>query len=82
MHHFNELLQLESEECQEKSWRVIVRTKDLKIFIKKTKDSPVCMVKAYCILDFPSECVFDNIYDTNLRMSWETLFAEFRVLDP
>jgi hypothetical protein len=81
MNYFNELLELEAEECQEKSWRVVVRKQDLKIFIKKTKDSPVCMVKAYVILDFPIKAVHDCIWETNIRMQWETLFAEFRILE-
>lgn len=78
---FEELIKLENEECGGKAWKVLNNSKDLKVFCRRTKDSPVLMVKAYCILEFPVKTVFTCISDRIIRKGWDKVFDEFKTVE-
>ena len=51
------------------------------MFCKRTKDSPVLMVKAYCIIEHSAQTVFTCIVDSAIRRSWDKVFDEFKTVD-
>ena len=78
---FQEIITLEAEECGGKAWKVINNTPALKVFCKRTKDSPVLMVKAYCIIEHSKDTVFQCIFDSAIRRSWDKVFDEFKTVE-
>jgi hypothetical protein len=77
---FDELLQLESEPTTDKEWKTIIESLETKIYQKKLPNSPLCVIKAFCIIPYPPEIIFTAIWDTEIRTHWDNLFQEFRVV--
>lgn len=81
MESFNQLLAIEAEPADGADWRQTVNKPDTKIYTKTPKDSPMCMVKAFCIVPYPQEVAFRAIWDTSVRRQWDAVFNEFKLID-
>lgn len=77
---FDELLRLESEPTTNIDWKTIIESPETKIYQKKLPNSPLCVIKAFCIIPYPPEIIFTAIWDTEIRTHWDNLFQEFRVV--
>ncbi|CAG9321279.1 unnamed protein product [Blepharisma stoltei] len=78
---FDILLEIEKEENSEKVWRHVVNKPGTHCYQKKVSDSPICMIKAFCEVDYSAETVYRAIWDTSIRTQWDKLFHEFKVID-
>lgn len=78
---FDHLLAIEAEPTGGVDWKETVNTTETKIYTKTPKDSPLCMVKAFCEIPYPQEIVFKAIWDTDLRRQWDAVFNEFKLID-
>jgi len=78
---FEHLLSIEAEPTGGTDWKQTVNRPETKIFTKNPKDSPLCMVKAFCQVPYPQEVVFRAIWDTNVRRQWDAVFNEFKLID-
>jgi hypothetical protein len=79
MESFDQLLSIEAEPTSD--WKQTVNKPETKIYTKNPKDSPLCMVKAFCEVPYPQEIVFKAIWDTNVRRQWDAVFHEFKLID-
>jgi steroidogenic acute regulatory protein len=75
------ILAIEAEPRDSSDWRQTVNKPETKIYTKNPKDSPLCMVKAFCEVPYPQEVVFQAIWDTSVRRQWDAVFNEFRLVD-
>jgi hypothetical protein len=80
MESFNHLLSIEAEPTGGE-WKQTVNKPETKIYTKTPKDSPMCMVKAFCEVPYPLEIVFRAIWDTSVRRQWDAVFNEFKLID-
>ncbi|CAG9332240.1 unnamed protein product [Blepharisma stoltei] len=78
---FDLLLEIEKEVNSDKIWRHVVDKPGTQCYQKKVSDSPICMIKAFCEVDYPAETVYKAIWDTTVRTEWDKLFHEFKIID-
>ncbi|OMJ72343.1 hypothetical protein SteCoe_29236 [Stentor coeruleus] len=78
---FDLLLAIEKEPSNESSWRQCVNKPDSKVYQKKTGNSPICMIKAFCNIHFSARTVYTAIWNTEIRTKWDVIFHEFRLID-
>lgn len=82
MSNFQEILRLEKEPDTPPTWELVCSRANVNVYKKRADDTPVCMIKAYCLLDHPPEVVFKAMVDVNVRIKWDKLFNELEVFDP
>ena len=82
MPHFLEILRLEKEPDTPPTWELVCSRPNVKVYKKRSDDSPICMIKAYCELDHPPEVVFRAMVDVEVRRQWDKLFSELEAFDP
>lgn len=80
--NFLEILKLEKEPDTPPTWELVCSKPNVRVYKKRSDDSPVCMIKAYCQLDYPPEVVFRAMVDVEVRRQWDKLFSELEVFDP
>ena len=78
---FEHLLAIEREPANEKLWKLVVNKPETKVYQRKAGDSPICMIKAYCQVQFSARTVYTAIWDTSIRTRWDAVFNEFRLID-
>lgn len=81
MQSFEQILAIESEPTGGSDWKQTVNRPETKIYTKTQKNSPLCMVKAFCEVPYPQEVVFKAIWDTSVRRQWDAVFNEFKLID-
>ena len=81
MGNFQKLLDIENEPNSEKVWKLVVDKPGTTVYQKKSGDSPVCMIKAFCKVDFTPDIIFTAIWDQSVRPKWDTLFDDFRLVE-
>ena len=80
--NFLEILRLEKEPDTPPTWELVCSRPNVRVYKKRSDDSPVCMIKAYCQLDHPPEVVFRAMVDVEVRRQWDKLFSELEAFDP
>jgi len=78
---FDILLEIEKEENTDKMWRHVVNKPGTNVYQRKAGESPICMIKAFCEVDYSADTVFKAIWDTEIRKKWDTIFNDFRLID-
>lgn len=78
---FEQLLAIDREPCSEKLWRKVVDKPETKVYQKRVENSPICMIRANCDVNFSSHIVYTAIWDTAIRTQWDAVFHEFRLID-
>lgn len=74
-------LQMAAEE-DVSHWTKVTENKDVIVFKKKTDGTPLVLIKAIATLEgIPKDIVYDAIFDTNIRQSWDKLFHKFEVVE-
>lgn len=70
------------EDNDEKNkWDKVVDDKKIVCFRRSVEGSTSMVVKAVATIDgFTKEEVFEAIYDLKLRMSWDSVFRDFKVV--
>jgi hypothetical protein len=62
-------------------WEKMVDDKKITCFRRSVEGSTSMVVKAIATIDgFTKEEVFEAIYDLKLRMSWDHVFSDFKVV--
>lgn len=79
--NFLEILRLEKEPDTPPTWELVCSRPNVRVYKKRSDDSPVCMIKAYCQLDHPPEVVFRAMVDVEVRGQWDKLFSELEAFD-
>ena len=79
--NFLEILRLEKEPDTPPAWELECSLPNVRVSKKRSDDSPVCMIKAYCQLDHPPEVVFRAMVDVEVRRQWDKLFSELEAFD-
>ena len=82
MSNFLDILSLEQEPDTPPTWELVCSRPNVTVYKKKADNTPVCMIKAYCLLDHPPEVVFKAMVDVEVRMKWDKLFSELAAFDP
>ena len=80
MQDFNRLLEIEKEPTDESAWKLTVNKPGTQVYQRKTGDSPICMIKAFCEVGYSAETVFTAIWDKRIRVQWDVLFREFEIV--
>jgi hypothetical protein len=64
------------------NWTKINENQDAVVYKKKTDGTPLVLIKAIATLNgIPKDIVYDAIYDTDIRQSWDKIFHQFEVLE-
>ena len=59
-----------------------MKNKQIEIHKRKTPDSPAIMVKAVALVENIScEKIYSMIYDTDARVKWDPVCADFTVIE-
>jgi hypothetical protein len=78
---FEQLLAIEREPNNEKTWRLVVNKPETKCYQRKAENSPICMIKAFCDVNYSAKTVYTAIWNTDIRRQWDAVFNEFRLID-
>ena len=78
---FKTLLDIEAESTEANLWAMTVNKPGTRVYQRKTGESPICMIKAFCETNYSIETVFTAIWDVPIRVQWDELFKEFRLID-
>lgn len=78
---YDELLCVEKEPTSDKIWRQVVDKPDTRVYQKKLNNSPICIIKAFCIVPYSVNTVFRAIWDTTIRTKWDQLFLKFEIIE-
>lgn len=78
---FEQLLSIEREPNSDKIWKLVVNKPETKCYQRRVENSPICMIKAFCDVNFSALTVYTAIWDTAIRRQWDSVFNEFRLID-
>ena len=78
---FEQLLAIEREPHSDKIWKIVVNKPETKVYQRKVIDSPICMIKAFCDVNYSAKTVYTAIWDTSIRRQWDAVFNEFRLIE-
>lgn len=63
-------------------WNRAYKNNDVIVYKKKTEGTPLVLIKAIATLrGFTKDIVFEAIYDTDVRQSWDKVFDKFEVVE-
>ena len=77
------LLELMTEDNTTSAWDKVVDEKKILCYKRSVEGSSCMVIKAIATIEgFNKEEVFEAIYDLKLRMSWDSVFRDFKVVRP
>lgn len=77
------LLEYMNEDVDNKAfnYETIILDKTIRCYRRQVKDTPMFLIKAISIVEgYSREEIFRAISEVKLRMSWDTVFRDFRIV--
>eukprot|EP00828_Plagiopyla_frontata_P026213 TRINITY_DN3408_c0_g1_i1.p2 TRINITY_DN3408_c0_g1~~TRINITY_DN3408_c0_g1_i1.p2 ORF type:complete len:268 (+),score=16.90 TRINITY_DN3408_c0_g1_i1:435-1238(+) len=77
---FQEIIQIFEDPAL--TWTKVVKNKQIEIHKRKTPDNPAVLIKAVAFIEAIScQKIYNMIYDTNTRVTWDPVCADFQVIE-
>lgn len=65
------------------NWDRVVNSSNIMCYRRTVPNSPSILIKAVAkIENLNIDEIFDAIYDIKIRMSWDTVFKDFKIIKP
>ncbi|CAG9318702.1 unnamed protein product [Blepharisma stoltei] len=77
--NFQDLVSFENEDTAQPNWSRVYFSDTCEVFRKSANDSNVCIIKAFCTLNYPIDVIYKAIWDPEIRVAWDKIFLDYKV---